>query len=59
VCDSLHCLGIKIDLKKNEEEEKKGRDISHTESRVKVFVIPTSEEKEIAQQVITHHSEKN
>ena len=41
----IECLGIKIDSKKNLKNEKI---ISSTSSKIKVFVIPTNEEKMIA-----------
>lgn len=50
-CQQLTALGIVLDKEKNLAEESGERDISEAYSRVKVFVVPTNEEKEIAQQV--------
>jgi acetate kinase len=50
VCDYLPHLGVKIDAVKNRNCEP---EISAKGSRVKVFVLPTNEEKEIAIQTAT------
>ncbi len=50
VCKDLDFLGIDIDQEKNEIRSKEGRDISSSSSKVKVLVIPTNEELEIATQ---------
>ena len=44
----LEFMGVKLDQKKNEASDKKEREISADDSRVKVFVIPTNEELVIA-----------
>lgn len=48
-CDYLSHLGVKLDIKKNKACEKV---ISSKNSKIKVFVIPTNEEKEIADQTL-------
>jgi len=45
VCDYLEFLGIKLDKKRNEKNE---QEISEKRSKMKIFVIPTDEEKQIA-----------
>ncbi|NOX15556.1 MAG: acetate kinase, partial [Epsilonproteobacteria bacterium] len=50
-CSSLENLGISLDLGKNNQRAKSILDISATNSKVKVLVIPTNEELEIALQV--------
>lgn len=50
VCEDLDYLGITIDLAKNNIRPKKTTLISKDSSRVKVLVIPTDEELEIAKQ---------
>lgn len=49
ICDYLTHLGVKIDDKKNQQNK---LNISSKKSPVKVYVIPTDEEKEIAIQTI-------
>lgn len=50
VCTELTYLGIELDEEKNGVREKKMRDISTTASKVRILVIPTNEELEIAKQ---------
>ena len=50
VCENLEALGIEIDDAKNLERQENARDISTSSSRVKVLVVPTNEELEIAHQ---------
>lgn len=50
VCANLSVLGIEIDEVKNLEQEQIAREISTDTSRVKVLVVPTNEELEIAKQ---------
>lgn len=50
VCEGLEGLGIVIDPAKNEPRSSEARIISQPESRVCITVIPTNEEKEIAEQ---------
>ena len=50
VCDRMEYLGISLDHKKNEIRAKGIREIQSEESRVKILVIPTDEEIEIALQ---------
>jgi acetate kinase len=51
-CSDLDYLGIKIDVVRNSIVSSEARTISTDDSRVKVLVIPTNEELEIAQQTI-------
>lgn len=51
VCSDMDYLGIKIDEKKNSIRGKENRTISTEDSRVKIYVVPTNEELEIAKQV--------
>lgn len=48
VCDGLHGLGIELDQEKNNSAKGKETDISTKGSQVPVWVIPTNEEKMIA-----------
>jgi len=60
-CEDLQELGIKIDEGKNQERRKDERDISASDSRIRILVIPTNEEKRIAREtkrVITNPSNK-
>lgn len=50
ICTDLNYLGIDLDLKKNDVRSKAIREIQHEKSSVKVMVIPTNEEIEIAEQ---------
>lgn len=50
VCTNMDFLGISLDEKKNKTRSKKIREISSQDSKVKVLVIPTNEELEIAKQ---------
>lgn len=50
VCSGMEFLGIRIDAEKNKEPSKKIRDLAHPDSNVKILVIPTNEELEIAEQ---------
>ncbi|MHA7060094.1 acetate/propionate family kinase [Aquimarina sp. M1] len=50
VCTELDYLGIQLDQKKNNIRSKETREISQEGSKVKILVIPTNEELEIAQQ---------
>ena len=49
-CESLEHMGIELDLVKNNQRAKEIIEISTKESKVKVLVIPTNEELEIAMQ---------
>jgi acetate kinase len=51
-CSDLDYLGIKIDVVRNSTPSTEARVISTDDSTVKVLVIPTNEELEIAQQTI-------
>ncbi len=50
VCTELEYLGIDLNEEKNKIRSKEIRDISSTSSKVKILVIPTNEELEIAKQ---------
>ncbi len=50
VCASLAYLGVEIDPKKNEVKSNDDREISTSHSKIRVLVIPTKEEWEIAHQ---------
>lgn len=50
VCQDMDFLGIRLDEAKNETREKGFHEINSADSRVKVLVIPTNEELEIARQ---------
>ncbi|MCL4142105.1 UNVERIFIED_CONTAM: hypothetical protein GTU68_016338 [Idotea baltica] len=49
-CENLNFLGINLDDEKNNIRSKKIKEIQSETSKVKVFVIPTNEEIEIAKQ---------
>lgn len=49
VCANLESVGIKIDNKENETRKPGARTISTPDSRIRVLVIPTDEELEIAE----------
>ncbi|NNF19633.1 MAG: acetate kinase [Flavobacteriaceae bacterium] len=51
VCRDMQYLGIELDPNKNRERSGKLREINTNNSRVKVLVVPTDEELEIATQV--------
>ena len=51
VCQDMDFLGISLDESLNGQRSKSLREIHALESRVKVMVIPTNEELEIANQV--------
>ena len=53
VCDQLESLGIELENSANEKPGKAARSISTDTSRVKVMVVPTNEELEIARQTFT------
>jgi acetate kinase len=49
-CKNLTFLGIELDLEKNKMHSKEIREIQSSNSKVKILVIPTNEEIEIAKQ---------
>ncbi len=51
VCENMEYLGLKIDDVKNENRSKGIREINADSAQVKILVVPTNEELEIAQQV--------
>jgi acetate kinase len=52
VCENLSILGIELDEEKNKILENKERLISKENSKVKVLVIPTNEELQIAKETV-------
>lgn len=50
VCTNMDFLGITIDLEQNAIRSKEIREINRAEAKVKVLIIPTNEEIEIARQ---------
>lgn len=52
VCEKLSHLGIKIDKELNKIRSKEARIISTNDSKIKVLIVPTDEELEIAQLTI-------
>lgn len=50
VCSEMDYLGIALDTQANERSENKLRELQAVSSRVKILVIPTNEELEIAKQ---------
>jgi acetate kinase len=52
VCNELDYLGIALDEKKNNIRPNKLADVSSENSKVKVLIIPTNEELEIAKQSV-------
>jgi acetate kinase len=51
-CQGLEGLGIVLDEEKNRADSRHSRQIQSDESRVKILVIPTDEELEIAIQTV-------
>jgi acetate kinase len=50
ICENLEFLGIEADIEKNKIRSGTLREINKSDSRVKILVIPTNEELEIAKQ---------
>ena len=50
ICKNMEFMGIKIDLEKNQVRAKELTEIHEKESAVKLLIIPTNEELEIAKQ---------
>lgn len=50
VCTDLEAMGIRIDIQKNNLRASGIREIQHGDSKVKILIIPTNEELEIAKQ---------
>lgn len=50
VCDQMDFLGMSLDLEKNDIRAKELTEVQSDESRVKILIIPTNEEIEIAKQ---------
>ena len=53
VCEDLDFLGIELDDKKNHKKSKALGQINKEKSKVKILVIPTNEELEIAKQAVS------
>ncbi len=51
VCENMNYFGIDLDASKNETRSKELREINTLNSKIKILVIPTNEEIEIANQV--------
>jgi len=51
-CEGLSCFGIEVDAKRNQLKSKTSGAIQSDRSRVKILVVPTDEELEIAVQTI-------
>ena len=58
VCKDMDYLGIELNEEENSLRSKEIRQINSNNSKVKVFVIPTNEELEIAKQVFSLVTEK-
>lgn len=58
VCRDMEYLGLRLDEEKNNASSKENREISSEDSAVKIFVVPTNEELEIAKQTISVTSQK-
>ncbi len=52
VCTDMDYLGITLDPAKNESKSSNIREIGSTEAKVKIVVVPTNEELEIAKQAL-------
>lgn len=53
VCKEMDVLGLHLDVTKNNQTYGEFRDISASDSKTKILVIPTNEELEIAKQAFT------
>lgn len=53
VCKDLDFLGIKLNVEENKKKIKSTRSINTTDSKVKILVVPTNEELEIAKQSVS------
>ncbi len=52
VCANLSGLGMELDLEKNQGRISEPKALHTSESRVQIWVIPTNEELQIAQEVV-------
>ncbi len=50
VCTNMDYLGLELDEESNSTRSREDREINKKDSKVKIFVIPTNEELEIAKQ---------
>ena len=53
VCDNMEAMGIKLDAQKNSQRTSAILEIQQDDSKVKIMLIPTNEELEIAKQAYT------
>jgi len=51
-CDGLSGFGIRVDPRRNAERSRAAREIQSEDARVRVLVIPTDEELEIAEETV-------
>jgi acetate kinase len=51
-CQGLSHMGIEVDPERNNQKSKKAFEIQKGDSSIKVLVIPTNEELEIAEQTV-------
>ena len=59
VCRNMEFLGIHLDINQNQVRSKEIREINSSSSQVKVLIVPTNEELEIANQCYTLLSNTN
>lgn len=59
ICTDMDYLGIKLDTEKNNIRSKTLRAINTEDSLVKILIVPTNEELEIAEQVYALHTKAN
>lgn len=52
VCEGMEGLGIALDARKNASSNRSAADVSKPESRVRILVIPTNEELQIARETL-------
>lgn len=52
ICDTLSCIGIRIDNKKNYSKQPKPFSLHSTDSPVAIWVVPTNEEYQIAKEAL-------
>ncbi|WP_299522554.1 acetate/propionate family kinase [Winogradskyella sp.] len=58
VCSDLETFGIELDVSKNEQNSHEIKEINKESSKIKILVIPTNEELEIARQTYRLFSER-
>ena len=52
ICQNLEIFGVIVDQRKNEVSNNSPREIQSNKSQIKILVVPTDEEKEIASQTV-------